>query len=68
MEEKYNLITEGFFVLQPEVLDYISGDGIPWTGELLEDFARQGKLYFCRHEGVGPAVDTLWEKSFQEAL
>lgn len=67
-EGKHNLINGGFFVLQPEVIDYISGDDTSWEREPLERLAREGNLYFYRHEGFWQAMDTLREKKLLEEL
>jgi glucose-1-phosphate cytidylyltransferase len=44
-------INGGFFVLEPQVLNYIDGDGTLWEKEPLERLAREGQLRAFRHEG-----------------
>jgi glucose-1-phosphate cytidylyltransferase len=61
-------INGGFFVFQPEVLDYISGDQIPLEGEPLEKLASEGQLEAYRHPGFWHPMDTLRDKQLLESL
>lgn len=61
-------INGGFFVLEPEVFDYIEGDSTSWEREPLEGLARDGKLGAFRHEGFWQPMDTLRDKLALEAL
>lgn len=61
-------INGGFFVFQPEVLDYISGDNIPLEGEPLENLASEGQLLAYRHSGFWHPMDTLRDKQLLESL
>ena len=61
-------INGGFFVFQPEVLDYISGDNIPLEGEPLEKLASEGQLLAYRHSGFWHPMDTLRDKQLLESL
>jgi glucose-1-phosphate cytidylyltransferase len=61
-------INGGFFVFQPEVLDYISGDNIPLEGEPLERLASEGQLLAYRHPGFWHPMDTLRDKQLLESL
>jgi glucose-1-phosphate cytidylyltransferase len=62
------LINGGFFVLSPEVVDLVEGDGTVWEQEPLERLARQGQLAAFRHDGFWHAMDTLRDKAQLEAL
>lgn len=55
-------INGGFFVLEPEVLDYIAGDSTHWEREPMEKLARDGELMAYRHEGFWQCMDTLRDK------
>src|SRR5690348_1339846 len=44
-------INGAFFVLEPQVLDYIDGDDTEWEKEPLERLAADGQLMAYRHEG-----------------
>jgi glucose-1-phosphate cytidylyltransferase len=52
-------INGGFFVLEPEILDYIDGDGTVWEREPLERLAAEGELAAYRHEGYWHPMDTV---------
>jgi glucose-1-phosphate cytidylyltransferase len=51
----------GFFVLEPEVLDYIEGDQSIFEREALETLATRGQLMAYRHDGFFYAMDTYRE-------
>ena len=61
-------INGGFFVLSPQVLDYIEGDDTVWEGEPLERLAREGQLAMYTHEGFWHPMDTLRDKNQLEAM
>jgi glucose-1-phosphate cytidylyltransferase len=61
-------INAGFFVLQPEVLDYISGDQILWEKEPMERLAKDGQLAAYKHQGFWQPMDTLRERNLLESL
>lgn len=59
-------INGGFFVLEPEVFDYIEGDHTTWEREPMERLARDGKLAAYRHHGFWQSMDTLRDKHVLE--
>jgi glucose-1-phosphate cytidylyltransferase len=61
-------INGGFFVLEPEVLDYIEDDETIWEREPLERLANDGQLVAFRHEGFWQCMDTLRDVRLLEAL
>ena len=61
-------INGGFFVLNPQVLDYIEGDHSSWEGEALETLAAQNQLEAFKHFGFWQSMDTLREKNLLEEL
>lgn len=61
-------INGAFFVLEPEVLDYINGDSMQWEKEPLEGLARDGQLVAFKHSGFWQCMDTLREKYILERL
>ena len=71
-EEKPQLgegwINGGFFVLEPQVLDYIDGDATLWEREPLERLAAEGELRAFRHEGFWQPMDTLRDVRQLESL
>lgn len=62
------VINGGFFVLDPRVLDLVTGDDTVWENEPLERLARDGELQAYRHGGFWQAMDTLRDKNQLEAL
>jgi glucose-1-phosphate cytidylyltransferase len=61
-------INGAFFVLEPEVFDYIEGDHMMWEQAPLENLARDGQLMAYRHEDFWQSMDTLREKHILEEL
>lgn len=61
-------INGGFFVLEPEVLDFIDNDDTSWQAEPMERLAREGQLMGYRHEGFWQCMDTLRDVHFLQSL
>ena len=61
-------INGGFFVLQPEIADYIEGDGTLWERDPMEKLALDGQLAAYRHDGFWQCMDTLRDVRLLEAL
>ena len=61
-------INGGFFVCEPEVLDYIEKDATVFEKEPLENLARDNKLYTFKHNGFWKPMDTLRDKTQMEEL
>jgi len=61
-------ISGGFFVCEPEVFDYIEGDGVIWEREPLESLAHNKQLSVYLHEGFWTTMDTLRDKQYMEKL
>jgi len=61
-------INGGFFVLEPEAIDYIKGDSTRWEAQPLTSLARKKLLGAYRHEGFWHPMDTLRDKSYLEEL
>lgn len=61
-------INGGYFVLSPEVLDYIDGDATSWEAEPLARLAEDGNLQAYFHTGFWQPMDTLREKTQLESL
>lgn len=62
------LINGGFFVLEPSVIERISGDDMPWELDPLTGLAKDGQLSAFHHEGFWQPMDTLREKNYLEKL
>jgi glucose-1-phosphate cytidylyltransferase len=59
-------INGGFFVLEPEVMDYIDGDDTVWEQEPLQALARDGQLAAYRHHGFWQSMDSLRDRMVLE--
>ena len=55
-------INGGFFVCQPEVIDYISNDMTTFEKEPLENLAKEGQMVAFKHDGFWKPMDTLRDK------
>jgi glucose-1-phosphate cytidylyltransferase len=61
-------INGGFFVLQPEIVDYIDDDATYWEREPLERLSSQGQLAAYRHETFWQCMDTVRDVQLLEKL
>jgi glucose-1-phosphate cytidylyltransferase len=61
-------INGGFFVLEPQVIDFIEGDGTVWEQEPLRKLATLGQLSAYKHPGFWQPMDTLRDKQYLEDL
>ena len=57
-----------FFVIEPQVFDYIDGDTTQWEREPLERLAREGQLMAYRHDSFWQCMDTLRDRKLLEQL
>lgn len=55
-------INGGFFVLEPQALDYIEGDHTYWEHEPLRNLASEGNLQAFFHNGFWKPMDTLRDR------
>jgi glucose-1-phosphate cytidylyltransferase len=62
------MINSGFFVLSPEVLNYLDGDQCVWEQYPLNQLAEEGQLMAYEHEGFWQPMDTLRDKVYLESL
>ncbi len=61
-------INGGFFVLEPEVLEYIKGDETPFEAEPLERLAAEGQLMAYKHDDFWQCMDTVRDLKLLESL
>ena len=61
-------INGGFFVLEPEIFDYIDGDSIQFEKDPLENLARDRQLMAYRHDGFWQCMDNIRDKTLLEHL
>ena len=63
-----SMINAGFIVLNPDIFQYIDGDGTIFEKEPLEAVAKDGELMAYRHEGFWQCMDTQRDKLQLEEL
>ena len=61
-------INGAFFVLEPEVFDYIEGDDTQFEHEPLRTLAAEGQLMAYKHNSFWQCMDTLREKHILESM
>jgi len=61
-------INGGFFVLQPEAIDYIDGDSTSWESRPMTQIAKDGQMEAWEHRGFWQPMDTLRDKNLLEKL
>ena len=67
-ESPDNWINGAFFVLEPEVIDYIGGDDTLFEAGPLQKLARDGQLMAFKHHGFWQCMDTMREKKILEEI
>jgi len=63
-----NWINGGFFVLEPSVIELITGDDCIWEQTPLETLAESGQLSAYKHGGFWQPMDTLRDKNLLNDL
>lgn len=66
--DQHAWINGGFFVLEPDVLDLVTGDECYFEREPLETLAARGELAAYEHEGFWMAMDTARDRDELNAL
>lgn len=61
-------INGGFYVFEPQVLDYIDGDSTALERQPMERLAKEGQLAAFKHDGFWQMMDNLQEKNLLEEL
>jgi glucose-1-phosphate cytidylyltransferase len=61
-------INGGFFVIEPQALEYIAGDDTTWEREPLQRLAAENQLSAYIHRGFWQPMDTLRDKVLLEEL
>jgi glucose-1-phosphate cytidylyltransferase len=61
-------INGGFFVLEPEVLDYIPGDQYSWESEPINRLVAENQLAAYKHNGFWQCMDTLRDMRHLDAM
>ena len=61
-------VNSGYFVLEPDVIDYIDDDATSWEKKPMEKLATDGQLLAFRHHDFWQPMDTLRDKHVLEDL
>ncbi|MHC4475841.1 MAG: glucose-1-phosphate cytidylyltransferase [Planctomycetota bacterium] len=61
-------VNGGFFVLEPQAIDYIGSDATVWEQEPLKRLAQDGMLSAYKHYGFWHPMDTLRDKKVLEQM
>ncbi len=61
-------VNSGYFVLEPDVIDYIDGDATSWEKKPMETLASDGQMVAFRHHDFWQPMDTLRDKHVLEDL
>ncbi|MBD2665792.1 glucose-1-phosphate cytidylyltransferase [Richelia sinica FACHB-800] len=61
-------VNGGYFVLEPQVIDFIEDDKTVWETEPLEKLADLGQLCAYKHDGFWQPMDTLRDKKYLDEL
>lgn len=61
-------VNAGFFVMEPQVFNYIEGDHTTLEKEPLEGLAKDGELMAFKYPGFWQPMDTLRDKNYLEDL
>ena len=61
-------INGGYFVMEPDVIDYIADDFTVWEQEPLKKLADSEQLSAYKHDGFWQPMDTLRDKNYLEGL
>lgn len=61
-------ISGGYFVLTPDVFNYLAGDDTVWERGPLEQLACDGQLSAWKHRGFWQPMDTLRDRTLLEDL
>lgn len=61
-------INAGFFVLEPEIFEYIEGDNTVFEAEPVENLARDNQLAAFKYTGFWHSMDTLRDRNYLEGL
>ncbi len=61
-------VNGGFFVLNPQVFDYIKSDSTVWEKEPMEKLTKDGQLSAYKHIAFYQPMDTISDKNYLEKL
>ena len=63
-----NWVNGGYFVLEPNIFDYIDNDTTVWEQEPLQKLTKEGQVSAFKHYGFYQPMDTICEKKVLEKM
>ena len=66
MEEVW--VNGGFFVLEPQIFEYLENDSTIWEKEPMEGLVKNNQLSAYKHHGIYQHMDTIKEKNLLNKL
>jgi glucose-1-phosphate cytidylyltransferase len=61
-------VNGGFFIMKPDILEYINGDDTPLEEEPMRNLTKKKEISAYKHEGFWQCMDTLKDKNYLEKL
>lgn len=61
-------INAGYFVCEPDIVDYIEDDATVWENEPLQRLAAENEVVANKHEGFWMPMDTLRDRNVLEGM
>ncbi|OWP57211.1 MAG: glucose-1-phosphate cytidylyltransferase [Thermoplasmatales archaeon B_DKE] len=61
-------VNGGYYVMEPEIFDYIGGEQTVWEGKPMSQLAMEGKLNSYKHLGFWRPMDTMTDKRQLELM
>ncbi len=61
-------VNGGFFVMQPEIFEFLKDDKSVLENGILEKISKEGQLIAYKHEGFWQSMDTLRDKTYLDNL
>jgi len=65
---KEDWINGAFFVLEPDIFNYIDSDKISWEREILQTLIEENQLNAYRHQGFWQCMDTPYDQLILEHM
>jgi len=63
-----DFVNGGYFVLEPEIFDFIKDDSIIWEKDPMENLAKADQLSAYKHTGFYQPMDIMKDKNYLEEL
>lgn len=61
-------VNGGFFIMKPDILEFINGDDTPLEEEPMRNLTKKKEISAYKHKGFWQCMDTLKDKNYLEKL